>query len=158
MASDGPGSVGRNAPNVRLRDHDGVEVDLDSFWRSGPAVVYFYPRDDTPGCTTEACTFRDQYEDFTDVGAQVVGISADTPEKHHKFRVKHRLPFTLLSDVDGDARRSFGVKSTFGLIPGRVTFVIDGEGVIRERFSSQFRAKAHISTSIEIIRGLAGAQ
>ena len=154
MATSLAGAVGQKAPKLTLKNHDGALVDLASFWSSGPAVVYFYPKDDTPGCTAEACTFRDQFEDFTDAGAQVVGISADSPERHKKFKEKHRLPFVLLSDPDGAARKGFGVKTSFGLIPGRVTFVIDSDGVIQERFSSQFRAKAHIAKSIATLRSL----
>lgn len=115
-------------------------------------VVYFYPADDTPGCTAESCSFRDSYEDFTEAGAEVVGISGDSVESHQRFAEKHRLPFHLLADVDGAAREAFGVGRTFGLLPGRVTFVIDPGGTIRKVFNSQFRPRKHIDEALATIR------
>lgn len=110
-------------------------------YRGRPVVVYFYPKDDTPGCTAEACAFRDQYQDFTQAGAEVIGISSDGPESHAHFAGKHRLPFVLLSDQGGAVRKAYGVSAMLGLLPGRVTFVLDKSGTIRHMFSSQLRAR-----------------
>jgi peroxiredoxin Q/BCP len=125
---------------VRLTDHRGTWV-----------VLYFYPADDTPGCTAEACSFRDTYEDFTDAGATVIGVSSDSVAKHEKFAAKHNLPFTLLSDEDGALRSSYGVGKSLGVLPGRVTYVIDPQGVVRKVFSSQLRAKQHQVEALETI-------
>ncbi len=126
---------------IRLSDHRGSWV-----------VLYFYPADNTAGCTAEACSFRDNYEDFTDAGAVVIGVSGDSVTSHEGFAAKHRLPFTLVSDTDGTARAAYGVKKSLGLFDGRVTFVIDPEGVVRMVFSSQIRVKDHVSKALEVIR------
>jgi peroxiredoxin Q/BCP len=117
-------------------------------------VLYFYPKDDTPGCTAEACSFRDSYEDFTAAGAEVVGVSSDGADSHEAFKSKHRLPFTLLSDPKGEAAKAMGVKKTFGLLAGRVTFVIDRQGVVRHRFDSQLRATRHVEEALAIVKSL----
>ena len=132
---------------VRLRDLMGQKV----------LVVYFYPKDDSPGCTAQACGLRDQYEDFAAAGAEVVGISGDSVASHEGFASKHRLPFVLLSDDKGEARAAFGVPpSLLGLIPGRVTFVVDREGVIRHTFESQLRVGEHVRRALELVRTLSG--
>ncbi len=148
-------AVGAQLPDVTLRDQAGP-VRLRELVRPGGLVVYFYPRDDTPGCTAESCHFRDAYEDFVTAGADVVGISADSPESHQQFKAKHRLPFRLLTDDDNVARAAFGVGSTLGLIPGRVTFVLDGAGLCRYRFESQLRVHAHVERALAEIRKLQG--
>lgn len=131
---------------VRLRDLVGQKV----------LVVYFYPKDDSPGCTAQACGLRDQYEDFAAAGAEVVGISGDTVTSHEGFASKHRLPFVLLSDAGGEAREAFGVPpSLLGLLPGRVTFVVDRQGVIRNVFESQLRVGEHVRRALELVRTLA---
>lgn len=149
-------AAGAPMPDVTLRGKDGP-VSLRQLVRPGGLVVYFYPRDDTPGCTVESCHFRDQYEDFVGAGADVVGISADSPESHEKFKAKHRLPFTLLTDEGNAARQAFGVGTTFGILPGRVTFVFDGQGVCRYSFDSQLRVHAHVERALGEIRKLAPA-
>ncbi len=141
---------GQPAPDFTLPDQDGSPVSLASLGGQW-AVVYFYPKDDTPGCTAESCSFRDSYEAFTDAGAKVVGISSDSVESHKAFALKYNLPFTLLADVDGTARKAFGVGKTLGLIPGRVTYVIDPEGIVRGTFTSQFKPKKHIDEALAII-------
>ena len=144
-------TVGQPAPEFTLPDQDGGTVSLSSL-KGGWAVVYFYPKDDTPGCTAESCSFRDSFEEFTDVGARVIGISSDSVESHKEFAAKYQLPFTLLADTDGDVRKAFGVGKTLGLIPGRVTYVIDPEGVVRHKFSSQFKPKSHIDEALDVIK------
>jgi len=142
---------GDTAPDFELPSQTGSTVSLSDN-RGRWVVVYFYPADDTPGCTAEACSFRDSYEDFTDAGAVVIGISGDSVESHVKFADKHQLPFTLLSDVDGTLRKKWGVGKSLGLLPGRVTYVIDPDGVVRKRFSSQLRAKQHHQEALATIR------
>lgn len=144
--------TGDRIPNFTLLDQDSNSVAISDYLGEGPLVIYFYPKDDTPGCTREACSFRDSYEAFTDAGATVFGVSSDSPAKHKRFAERYRLPFRLLADTDNEVRKAFGVKGDlFGLIPGRVTFIVDSEGVIQHVFDSQRRAEAHISESLEAI-------
>lgn len=146
--------TGDKVPIFNLKDQDGNDFNIQDHLGS-PMVVYFYPKDDTPGCTREACSFRDQYEDFTSAGVQVIGISEDTPEDHRKFREKYDLPFTLLSDKDNRVRNLFGVPgSLFGLIPGRVTYVIDSKGFVRHIFNSQYKTVQHVNEALKSIREL----
>jgi peroxiredoxin Q/BCP len=145
---------GQAAPDFALPDAAGKIVKLSQF-QGRPVVLYFYPKDDTPGCTMEACAFRDQYEDFVDAGAAVVGVSSDSSASHEKFAARHRLPFTLLSDADGALRKRYGVPSTFGLLPGRVTYVIDADGVVRHVFNSQLAATRHVSEALDALRSSA---
>ena len=146
--------AGDRAPEFDLPDAQGKTVRLADFRGKKPVVVYFYPKDDTPGCTTESCAFRDQYEDFTAAGAEVIGISSDSTESHAKFATKHKLPFTLLADRSGAVRKAYGVPATLGLLPGRVTYVIDREGTIRHVFNSQFRAAQHVEEAKRALQGL----
>ena len=146
-------AVGERAPDFALPDANGDLVRLADF-QGRPVVLYFYPRDDTPGCTKEACSFRDQYEDFQDAGAAVIGVSSDSSESHRRFAERHRLPFTLLSDADGKLRELYRVPSTLGLIPGRVTFVIDAQGIVRHRFDSQLAATRHVSEALRTLDGI----
>lgn len=118
-----------------------------------PLVVYFYPKDETYGCTKEACSFRDQYEDFVSAGADVIGVSRDDAASHAKFKDHHRLPFTLLSDPGGKVAADWGVKTTLGILPGRVTFVFDKDGVVRHRFESAVRFGKHVDEALQIVRG-----
>ena len=141
---------GTHAPDFTLQDQDGASVTLSGL-RGRWVIVYFYPKDDTPGCTAESCSFRDSHEAFTDAGAEVIGISSDSVDSHRAFADKHNLPFTLLADVGGSVRKAWGVGRTLGVIPGRVTYVIDPEGVVRRRFSSQFSPKKHIDEALSVI-------
>jgi peroxiredoxin Q/BCP len=120
-----------------------------------PIVLYFYPKDDTPGCTAESCAFRDSYEQFVAAGAEVIGISADPVSSHRRFQDKHALPFMLASDTDRRTARAYGVpEGPFGLA-GRATFVIDRHGIVRDAFSSQFRVRRHVSRALDLVRRLA---
>jgi len=129
--------------------------DLRALSAEKTLVVYFYPKDETAGCTKEACSFRDSYEDFVSAGAEVIGISGDSVESHEKFASHHRLTFLLLSDPGAKARIAFGVPKTLGLIQGRVTFVIEKGGVIRLAFESQVRIGKHIDDALATVRRLA---
>jgi len=145
-----PGTV---APEFVLVGDHGREVSLKELLET-PLVLYFYPKDETPGCTAEACGFRDHYEEFLSCGATVVGISGDSPESHRRFKERFRLPFLLLSDPGGKVARKYDVPSFLGLIPGRVTYIISTDGIIRYAFSSQFRPKAHIQKALTTLRSL----
>lgn len=145
---------GDAAPDFTSTSHAGETISLSAL-RGTWVVLYFYPADDTPGCTAEACSFRDSYEAFTDAGAVVIGVSGNDTTSHTKFADKHRLPFSLLSDTDGSLRSSYGVKKSLGLLPGRVTYVIDPSGVVRKVFSSQLRATKHIDEALATIRSAA---
>jgi peroxiredoxin Q/BCP len=150
--------VGDHAPDFTLPSSGGKSVTLSQLYADKTVVLFFYPKDDTPGCTVEACSFRDRYETFVEAGAEVVGVSSDSTASHHRFAEKHRLPMTLLSDTGGKVRALFGVKSTLGLMPGRATFVIDRHGVVRHRFSSQLRASAHVGEALTVVRELTAAR
>jgi peroxiredoxin Q/BCP len=147
--------IGDLAPDFELPVEGGEKVRLSDFRGKKTVVLYFYPKDDSPGCTKEACAFRDNYEQFKDAGADVLGVSSDTLESHGLFSVKLGLPFKLLSDEGGKVRKLYGVPSSFGLIPGRVTYVIDKEGVVRYIFNSQIDAEKHMKESLRIVRSLA---
>lgn len=121
---------------------------LSSFRGSKNVVLFFYPKGDTPGCTKEACSFRDAYAEFVDRGTAVLGVSSDSGASHGKFAAKHSLPYPLLSDEGGQVRKQYGVGRTLGLLPGRATFVIDKQGVIRAAFSSQFQPEEHVRIAI----------
>ncbi len=142
------------APNVTLVNADGKPVELKTLLGQKTVVLYFYPKDDTPGCTAEACSFRDQYEDFKKAGAEVIGVSSDSESSHQAFKAKHRLPFTLMSDPSGVAAKAFGVKKTFGLLAGRVTYVINREGLICHTFDSQLRVNKHVAEALTVVKSL----
>ena len=148
-----PVKVGDTAPDFTLSSQSGTPVSLKDFLGKC-VVVYFYPKDDTPGCTKESCAFRDQYEVFNSAGAEVIGISADSPESHQRFAAKYQLPFSLLSDSGNQVRKLYGVPVSFGLLPGRVTYVIDQQGIVQNVFNSQFNFKGHIEESLKIIQQL----
>ncbi len=144
---------GDKVPSFTLKDQDGKKFSIDTLIGKKPMVIFFYPKNFTPGCIKEVCSFRDQYEDFTDLGAEVIGISGDEESSHQKFAKKYRLPFTLLSDSTKEVRTLFGVKgSLFGLLPGRVTYVIDKNGIVQLIFENQFGAEKHITESLAILK------
>lgn len=147
-------NVGDAAPAFTLQDQTGASVSLESF-KGKPLVLYFYPKDDTPGCTAESCAFRDQYEVFKGTGAAVVGISGDSPASHQQFASKYSLPFTLLSDPGDKVRKAFGATMMLGLVPGRITYVIDGQGIVRYQFDSMFNFKAHVEEALKALQQLA---
>ncbi len=146
--------VGDSAPNFTLRSNKGRSVKLESLYTQKPVVLYFYPKDNTPGCTKEACWFRDSYEVFQKLGAEVVGISSDSVESHKEFAASHNLPFELLSDENDQVRKKYGVPSTLGILPGRVTYIIDKKGIVQEIFSSQLNVNGHIKAAIQTLEKL----
>lgn len=147
--------VGDTLPeDIELPDKDGKPVRLGDLRGDKNMVLFFYPADETPGCTAEACAFRDAYEDFTDAGAEVIGVSGDPPDRHQGFASNHALPFTLLSDEDGSVRKRLGVPKTLGLFPGRVTYVIDKQGTVRHVFNSQMQATRHVDEALEVLQTL----
>ena len=146
--------VGARAPEFTLPGPGGRPVSLAELLRGGTVVLYFYPKDQTPGCTMEACAFRDDIDAFTAAGAQVVGISRDDEASHARFAAKHKLPFLLLSDTSGETHSRYGVTKKLGFIPDRMTFVIDRDGIVRHVFSSMLRMRAHIDESLATVRSL----
>ena len=144
--------VGDKIPNFTAIASDGVVFDSKVILGKQPIVIYFYPKDDTRVCTEQACSFRDQYEDFKALGAEVIGISSDSVASHIKFSNRYKLPFVLLSDVDKKLRKLFGVPNDLlGLIPGRVTYVINKEGIIQLVFNSM-SGKIHIKKALQILK------
>lgn len=147
--------VGDHAPDFTLTSQAGQWVSLAEFRGSKAVVLFFYPKDGTAVCTKEACRFRDAYEDFVQAGAVVIGVSSDSAESHKAFASGHRLPFVLLADRDGSVRQAFGVPRTLGIMPGRVTYVIDKAGIVRHVFRSQFAADRHVAEALAVVRQLA---
>lgn len=150
-------NVGDRVPDVTLQTHDGSTVRLADLVGRRPLVLFFYPKDDTPICTKEACAFRDSYETFSAAGAEVIGISGDTGASHRAFAARHKLPFLLASDADGSLRKAFGVPKTLGLFPGRVTYVIDRDGVVKLVFSAQLASQDHVAKALAAVGSLGGA-
>jgi peroxiredoxin Q/BCP len=147
--------IGDKIPEFTLQNQDGEPVNIKDIIGKKTVVLYFYPKDDTPGCTKEACSFRDQYTVFQDLGCEVIGISSDAPKAHKEFAIKYKLPFPLLADENKTVRTLFGVPSSFlGLLPGRVTYIIDTEGIVRGIFNSQLNATQHIDEALKVVRGL----
>lgn len=139
-------------PDLTLPNQFNVLVSLNEFVGKKPLVIYFYPKDNTRVCTAQACGFRDHYEDFTELGAEVIGISKDSIESHKKVADKRRIPFILLSDSRKEAIKAFGIPTfLFGLLPGRVTFIFNKEGILIHTFTSNFEADSHISEALQIL-------
>ncbi|HZP54126.1 peroxiredoxin [Actinocrinis sp.] len=144
--------VGEKAPDFTLTSQSGDQVRLYDRLGQRAIVLYFYPRDDTRGCTAEACAFRDSHEVFAEAGAEVIGVSSDSVGRHAAFAGRHALPFTLLSDEKGKVRKEYGVPTTLGLLPGRVTYVIDREGTVRHVFNSMTAIDRHVNDALEVVR------
>jgi peroxiredoxin Q/BCP len=145
---------GDRAPQFAATTQTGQPVSLSDYLGKQPVVLYFYPKDNTSVCTAQACAFRDAYEDFVQAGAVVIGVSSDSVESHRGFADAQRLPFLLVSDAEGSLRKAFGVPRTLGLFPGRVTYVIDRQGIVRLVFNSQLNASRHVSEALEMVRQL----
>lgn len=153
-----PVQVGDEAPDFTLPSQSGTDVSLSTYRGDRVVVLYFYPKDDTRGCTAEACAFRDSHEVFVQAGAEVIGISSDSVVSHEKFAGRHRLPFILLSDAGGKVRKRYGVPTTLGILPGRVTYVIDRAGVVRHIFSSMMNIDRHVEDALAIVKQLQADQ
>ena len=147
-------NMGDRAPDFTLQSQTGENVTLSNFFGKKNVVLYFYPEDESPGCTKEACSFRDNYETFKDLGAEVIGMNSGSVESHKQFTQKHNLPFILLSDAGNGVRKLYGVPSTLGIIPGRVTHIIDKQGMVRHIFSSQSKPEKHITEAITVLKSL----
>ena len=146
--------AGDKAPDFTLPSQTGESVRLSDRLGERSVVLYFYPKDETRGCTAEACAFRDSYEVFADAGAEVIGISSDSVDKHAAFADHHKLPFTLLSDKGGAVRKNYGVPAALGLLPGRVTYVIDRTGTVRHVFNSMTNIGRHIDDALTVVKKL----
>lgn len=147
-------AVGDTAPDFKAPVQDGHEIRLSDFQGHQAVVLFFYPKDDSPICTQEACSFRDSYEDFVQAGAAVIGISSDSVASHQSFASSQRLPYLLVSDSSGQIRKAFGVPRSLGILPGRVTYVIDRNGVVRHIFNSQFSGQRHVDEALKTVRQL----
>ncbi|MDG2381264.1 MAG: peroxiredoxin [Pirellulaceae bacterium] len=143
--------VGNKAPEFSAVTTDGNRVSLNDFLGDKALVLFFYPRDNSPICTKEACSFRDSYEQFVQAGAEVIGVSSDSTDSHQEFSKQYQLSFPLISDSDGTLRKQFGVPATLGLLPGRVTYVIDKDGIVRLIFSAQFASEEHVRKALQAV-------
>ena len=150
--------VGDKAPDFTLPSQSGEQVRLQDRIGERVVVLYFYPKDNTSGCTAEACAFRDSHEAFSDAGAEVIGVSSDSSGKHAGFASKHQLPFTLLADQGAKIRKAWGVPAVMGLIPGRVTYVIDRTGTVRHVFNSMTNIDGHVGEALEVVKKLQAEQ
>ena len=146
--------TGDKAPDFTLPSQSGEPVRLSDRLSEHSVVLYFYPKDETRGCTAEACAFRDSYEVFAEAGAEVIGVSSDSVDKHAGFADHHKLPFTLLSDQGGAVRKSYGVPAALGVLPGRVTYVIDRSGTVRHVFNSMTNIGRHIDDALTVVQKL----
>ena len=145
--------IGSNIPAFTIKDQDGNPFDINSVIGKKNLVIYFYPKDDSPGCTKEACYFRDQFEVFNEVDALIIGISGQSVESHKLFADKYRLTYTLLSDDGNKVRKLFGVPTNFfGLLPGRVTYIVDKTGKVIYLFDSQINATQHVDEALRILK------
>lgn len=145
---------GDPAPDFTAQAHNGQQVRLADYRGKSVVVLFFYPKDGTAICTKEACSFRDAYEEFTKLGAVVIGVSADSLERHRAFASDRALPFLLLSDKDGSLRKLYEVPNVLGLVPRRVTYIIDKAGVVRHVFSAMFSSQQHVTEAMEAVRTL----
>jgi len=147
--------TGEPAPDFEAAIHDGETFRLSDYRGERVVVLFFYPQDGTPVCTKEACAFRDFYEDFVAAGSVVVGISKNGSNSHQRFAERNRLPFPLISDSGNRLRKLFGVERSFALFPGRATYVIDREGIVRHQFNAQFQGEKHVEEALRMVRQLA---
>ncbi|MBD2483643.1 MULTISPECIES: peroxiredoxin [Planktothrix] len=147
--------VGDMAPDFTLTSQTGESVSLKDFQGKKSVVLYFYPKDDTPGCTAEACGFRDSYQVFKDAGAEVIGISSDSTQSHQQFVKKYNLPFILLSDTGNKVRQLYGVPAALWILPGRVTYIIDKDGVVRHLFDSMLEFQRHVEEALTTLKTIA---
>jgi peroxiredoxin Q/BCP len=143
--------VGDQVPDVELIAPSGETERLSTLIDGHALVIAFYPKDFTPICHLETRRFRDAYDQFAELGAEVIGISSDPPESHRKFAAKNDIPYNLYTDPEGHMREVFGVPRTLGIIPGRVTYVVDSDGVVRNVYSAQLAAGKHVAESLKAL-------
>jgi peroxiredoxin Q/BCP len=156
MATNDAVRVGDPAPDFTLPSATGEPVSLGEFRGRSEVVLFFYPKSHTPLCTAEACSFRDSYEAFREAEAEVIGISGDSDASHRLFAGRNQLPFRLLSDSDGSLRALYGVPRTLGVFPGRVTYLIDRQGIVRHIFSSLFQPARHVEEALRVLKEMRG--
>ena len=144
--------IGDKAPDFSLQSTTGEKFLLSQFLGVKNVVIFFYPMDESPVCSREAEAFKEKYEAFKKLGAEVIGISSQSSESHKAFANHHNLPYILLSDAEGAVRKLYGVSSTLGVVPGRVTFVIDKEGVIKYLYSSQLQTARHAEEAVRALQ------
>jgi len=149
--------IGDRVPSFTLPDQNGNPFHLDDALARGPLVLFFYPKDDSPICTAEACGFRDASADFLAAGAVVAGVSSGDSASHRRFADKHDLRFPLLADEGGALRRKLGMpRAMLGMLESRVTYVIDREGILRHRFEAMLSASKHVAEALKTVRALQG--
>lgn len=153
LAAEGTLKVGDRAPAIVGRDHQGQVWKLADYLQRGPVLLYFYPKDNTPGCTRQACGLRDRMADLQQAGVTVVGVSFDSAESHQKFIADHQLNFTLLSDPEGKIADTFGVRIPGQKMARRVSFLIDARGVIRH-ITDTPKAETHLEEMTAAVRTL----
>ena len=144
--------IGDKAPDFTLQSNTSEKVTLSQFFGKKNIVLFFYPMDESPVCSREAEAFRDNYEAFKKMDAEVIGISSQSVESHKEFASHHNLPYILLSDIDNSVRKLYGVPATLGVVPGRVTYVIDKEGIVKHLFSSQFQPAKHAEEALRALK------
>ena len=144
--------VGDMAPGFALKNSDGTELSLSSYKGKKAVVLYFYPKDNTPFCVAESVMFRKRYEEFEKAGAEIIGISSDSPESHQKFAEKHKLPYPLLSDSQNEVRENYGVPAPLKIVPGRTTYIIDKDGKVQHEFTSQFDVNSHVLLAMKSLK------
>lgn len=147
-----PLKVGDKAPDFTVPSDSGERVSLNDKLKDGPVVLYFYPKDETPGCVAEACSFRDNWDEIRKLGATVLGVSSDSVDSHKKFKENRNLQFTLLSDENKEIRRKYG--ATAMVLPPRITFIIDQNGIIKEVYNSQLNASNHAKVALESLKSI----
>lgn len=145
--------IGSAAPDLTLPDHEGRPFHLAEAWSNAHVVIFFYPKAHTSVCTQEACAFRDALADMEARHAIIIGISRDDVTTQQSFRKAYRLPFVLLSDAEGKAAQAYGARAFFGLVSGRVTYVIERGGIIRGAYSAMMQAEAHVQQALRTLEG-----
>lgn len=145
--------TGDRIPDFSLPDQDNNMVRMADYIGKNNLVIYFYPKDNTSGCTAEACAFRDSFHEFKNIDAEVFGISSDSVKSHKSFAQQYNLAFGLLSDSEKSVRKLFGVPGNlFGLVPGRVTYIVDKQGIVRGVYNSQMDPTGHVQKSLEKLK------
>ena len=142
--------IGKNFPDFNLISNNGEPLKLSDI-KGQWSVLFFYPKDGSPGCTIESCAFRDRYDEIVEAGGNLYGISSDSTQTHQNFRKKHNLQYTLLTDSKGQLAKKMQLKRTFGILRSRVTFIVDPKGIVRGVVTSQFNPYKHIQYTLKIL-------